>query len=434
MSISGFIEWLPDIKEVEKSWIDGISDVFSQNGFVSIETASVELLKDLETKGEIDKEIYILDKLVTPVKHKMALHYDLTIPAARYIAENYGSLNFPFKRQQIQKVWRGERPQFGRYREFYQADLDIIDNGDLSLFYDAEVLALGLQAMLTMGIPDFEIGVSNRKIYESYLLGAGITEPVLALRIIDKLDKIGEEKVSQVLMTELGLDEELVKICLLPSRIKLTLNEVSKQKITELLPVQTEQLEQGILELIEVITYVKLLIPEEKHLKKISVDFSFVRGFEYYTGTIFEGKFTESNDYGSICSGGRYDNLTQGFTKQKLPGVGFSIGVTRILAYLQKYHEERLQKLIPKSYKLGIILEDNESSQKLLQFEKNGLQEKVLDKQNLSTRVFRLHCNNLKKGLKKAHKQGFTAVLFLRDNQLILKRMSDGHQEEITTL
>ena len=208
--LSGFPEWLPGVRQVELNWLDSIRKVFESYGYVSIETPSVETLSTLEVKGDIDKEVYILTKSHLKSKAEYGLHYDLTMPFARYVAQRSGDLIFPFKRYQIQKVWRGERPQRGRYREFYQCDIDVVNYDKLSPYYDLEVLFAGYEALKSLDIPPFLIEVSNRKIYEGYLEEIGIQNPISILRILDKIDKLGFDKAQNLIQENLGCAKNLV--------------------------------------------------------------------------------------------------------------------------------------------------------------------------------------------------------------------------------
>jgi histidyl-tRNA synthetase len=326
-SITGIPEWLPEIREIELSWIKQISSVYGSFGYAPIETGAFERLETLQTKGEIDKELYFVSKKHSEDLEKYGLHYDLTVPFSRYVAQNYNSLSFPFKRYQIQKVWRGERPQRGRYREFYQCDIDVIDNEKLSLFYDTEVLYVGALAMRKLNLPPYTIGISNRKIYEGYLEALDIPDTTAVLRIIDKMDKIGREGVFTMLKDEMGLSENVIQEALKPAEIKT--KDLSFVELFKRLNVKSEKVETGLKEL--QLTFSELL---NLGCTEFEADLSFVRGFDYYTGIICEGKFIDDPKYGSICSGGRYDNLTGKFINKRLPGVGFSIGLTRIFAKL----------------------------------------------------------------------------------------------------
>ncbi|MEM0997232.1 MAG: histidine--tRNA ligase [Bacteroidota bacterium] len=322
-AITGFPEWLPQVKRIEQQWIDRIRAVYEHYGYLPIETPAIELLDVLRAKGDIDKEIYVVKKLHENASEKFGLHYDLTVPFARYVAQNQGQLTFPFRRYQMQKIWRGERPQKGRYREFYQCDIDVVDNGKLGLYFDFEVLYAGQEAMKALGIPEFVIGVSNRKIYEGFLEGIGVEDTENSLRIIDKMDKVGREGVAKLLREEVGLEAATIEQALLPAAIKS--RDLSFVEEFRALGVHTEKTEAGISELASIMTMVA-----HAGDANVRADLSFVRGFDYYTGTIFEGKFVEDIGLGSICSGGRYDNLAARFTNRHLPGVGFSIGLSRI--------------------------------------------------------------------------------------------------------
>lgn len=326
-AISGIPEWLPEVRRIEVQWMDRIREVYESFGYLPIETSAMELLEVLESKGEIDKEIYIVTKPHENAKAEFGLHYDLTVPLARYVAQNFGQLSFPFRRYQMQKIWRGERPQKGRFREFYQCDIDVVDRDKLGLFFDFEVLYAGHKAMSALDIPEFFIGVSNRKLYEGYLEGIGITATTPVLRIIDKMDKIGQEGVAKLLVDQLGIDLAQVEKALLPASISS--KDLSFVDDFKALGVVNEKAETGLSELQEVIASV-----EAAGGANVKADLSFVRGFDYYTGTIFEGKFAENPQFGSICSGGRYDNLAARFSNYHLPGVGFSIGLSRIFSIL----------------------------------------------------------------------------------------------------
>ena len=332
-SISGVPEWLPAERRIEQAWMDRLRALFERFAYLPVETSSIELLEVLRSKGEIDKEIYTLTKPQADTDPDYGLHYDLTVPFARYVVQNYGSLSFPFRRYQMQKIWRGERPQRGRYREFYQCDIDVIDNDSLSPYFDFEVLYLGSLAMAALDLPPFVIGVSNRKIYEGYLeaLGVGETPPVL--RILDKKDKVGEDGVRKMLRDDLGLSNEVIEKALLPAAIAS--DDLSFAERFRALGVRSEKAEQGIAELEEVM---RLFF--DAGGRNAMVDLSFVRGLDYYTGIIFEGHFTENPGLGSVCSGGRYDNLAERFTNRHLPGVGFSIGLSRIFGMMVE--EQRL--------------------------------------------------------------------------------------------
>ncbi|NJM10018.1 MAG: histidine--tRNA ligase family protein, partial [Bdellovibrionaceae bacterium] len=351
---------------------------------------------------------------------ELALHYDLTIPLARYVTEHFSRLAFPFKRYQIQKVWRGERPQFGRYREFYQADIDVIDAETLPAYYDAEVLCIGVSSMLKLKIQPFRVGVSNRKIYEGYLLGLGIKDTVPVLRLIDKIDKIGIVGVGKLLTETCGLDANLAQKSL--ALAAYPLGNRPPSELAKELGVEHETFRQGLKELEELMTNIRLIGSPEV-LEAIQPDLSFVRGFDYYTGSIFEGKFTGDDKYGSICSGGRYDNLAEGFGNKRLPGVGFSIGVTRILAKESINPEAMLD--YPKHVSdFCLILDADNTDPKPLILAGQELRRHRYSVNTIST-------GKLKKGLQIAARSEAAVSMFMFDGKIVMKKMDTGAQVEV---
>jgi histidyl-tRNA synthetase len=341
--ISGFPEWLPEYRAVELQWMDKIRKVFESYGFCSIETPSVEEIDALTAKGgETEKEIYTLGRLADGISRivtggftpkpdaeeaRLALHFDLTVPMARYVAQHFGALDFPFKRYQIQRVWRGERPQKGRFREFYQCDIDVVNIDTLPLHFDAELPAVLFEAYQALGIPPVELHISNRKIVVGYLQGLGIKDVPFVTRELDKLDKIGVEKVSKILTENFGGDLPLAQKCLDIVQIKSTDSSFADQ--VRALGVTNELLEQGLSEL-------KFVIDNLHHLPKGAViaNLGIIRGLDYYTGTVLETRFQGKPM--AIGGGGRYDDLAGSFINQKLPGIGVSIGLTRLFSILME--------------------------------------------------------------------------------------------------
>lgn len=328
--VSGFPEWLPEQRLVELRWMDDIRRVFESYGFCSIETPSVEAIEILLAKGETDKEIYAVQRLHADdelSEARLGLHYDLTVPLARYVAEHFHDLVFPFKRYQIQRAWRGERPQEGRYREFYQGDIDVINLDHLSLQFDAEMPAIMYDILSRLQVGDFQIRVSNRKILAGYFRGLGIEQTIAAIRLVDKLDKIGEEGVLSLLQSDLALPREVALRGLALASIRTT--DLSFVERVRALGVASDLLNEGLEELAFVIEALHTL-PRGSLL----ADLSIARGFDYYTGTVYEATLLDFPAYPSICSGGRYDNLAGAFINRKLPGVGISLGLTRLFAKL----------------------------------------------------------------------------------------------------
>jgi histidyl-tRNA synthetase len=328
--VSGFVEWLPEQRKVELQWMDEIRRTFESYGFCSIETPSVEEIEALLAKGETDKEIYIIKRLQGEEDKsgaRLGLHYDLTVPLARYVAEHYNDLVFPFKRYQIQRVWRGERPQEGRYREFYQCDIDVININTVPLHFDAEMAAIVYEIFNRLDIKSFQLHINNRKVLEGYFRGLGIEDTIPVIRIVDKLDKIGRDGVLSQLQENLGMQKNLAERCLAIGSI-CTPDFSFRERVRDL-GVQSDLLEQGLDELQFVMDELSDL-PCGVMLANLAI----ARGFDYYTGTVYEGKLTEFPSLGTICSGGRYENLTGSFINRKLPGVGISIGLTRLFTKL----------------------------------------------------------------------------------------------------
>lgn len=355
--ISGFPEWLPEQKAVELKWIDSIRQHFERHGFCSIETPSVEELDVLLAKGETEQEIYALNRLQADDNTngaRLALHYDLTVPFARYVAQHFNELVFPFKRYQIQRCWRGERPQAGRYREFCQCDIDIVDVEHVSPRFDAEMPAIVYDVLQSLEIGDFQIGISNRKILHGYYQGLGVEDVASVVRIVDKYDKIGQEGVLAVLQSQLGLSEKLSRQCMEIAHIRTP--DMAFVDAVRALGVQSNLLNEGLDELVFVMDALSDL-PRGV----ILADLAIARGWDYYTGTIYEGQLVEIPSVGSIVSGGRYDDLASSFIKKKLPGVGISIGLTRILGALLA--ENRLE-LGPKCPTHVLVVLPNEEQRK----------------------------------------------------------------------
>ncbi|MES2729392.1 MAG: histidine--tRNA ligase [Pseudomonadota bacterium] len=325
--VSGFLEFLPEYRSVELRWLDHIRKTFESFGYASIETPAVEELDVLLAKGETDKEIYVLNRLQADTddkNHRLGLHFDQTVPMARYVAQHFNDLDFPFKRYQMQKVWRGERPQLGRLREFLQCDIDVINVDHLPLSFDAEMPATIYQAL--SGLPEigrFQIRFSNRKILLGLLAHLGVSDTILTTRIIDKIEKIGPDAVHTQLRNDVGLSD---------AAVTQILDLVQVQDIAQVTPLNT-QMEEGLTELSFVLSQLSHLPP---HACK--ADLSIVRGLDYYTGTVYETRLLDIPEFtSSICSGGRYDDLAGTYINKHLPGVGISIGLTRLFDVLRHY-------------------------------------------------------------------------------------------------
>ena len=337
-SLSGFPEWLPSQRLIEQHFLNVLQNTFELHGFSSIETRAVEPLSELTRKGETSKEVYLLSRLQAAPgenedpRKQLGLHFDLTVPFARYVLEYAGQLTFPFKRYQIQKVWRGERPQEGRFREFIQADIDVVGDGKLPLHYDAELPLIMHEALSALPIPQVLLHVSNRKVAQGFYTTIGVAEESLieVLRVVDKLDKIGPEAVAQELEENVGLSATQAQLALQMAGITASNGEELEEKLRALLEQAgleaNELLEQGIGELAGV-----LEVAARRRPGALIADLKIARGLDYYTGTVYESELIGHEDLGSICSGGRYDSLASN-GKRSFPGVGLSIGVSRLLA------------------------------------------------------------------------------------------------------
>ncbi|WP_345469215.1 histidine--tRNA ligase [Glutamicibacter ectropisis] len=327
-SLSGFPEWLPAERAVEQHVLDTLRHVFELHGFANIETRAVETRAQLLRKGEIDKEVYGLSRLAAEDDkndpNALALHFDLTVPFARYVVENAGYLAFPFRRYQMQKVWRGERPQDGRFREFTQADIDVVGDGTLPFSYDVELALTIADALSALPIGDFRLRVNNRKLAEGFYRGLGLEDPDAVLRAIDKLEKIGDEAVAKILMEEVGATREQAEAALALAKIRTM--DTSFVEQVRALGVTHELLDTGLDELSQVIDAASKRAPG-----KVMADLSIARGLDYYTGTVYETVLVGHESLGSICSGGRYESLASK-GKKNYPGVGLSIGVTRLIS------------------------------------------------------------------------------------------------------
>lgn len=325
--ISGFPEWLPEQKLVEDRVIAKVRKVYESFGFTPIETPAVEALTTLSSKGVIDKEIYAVRRLQGESEEgELGLHFDLTVPLARYVAQHNHALVFPFKRYQLQKVWRGDRPQKGRFREFYQFDIDIIGREELPVSADAEILAVIDRAILAMELGPHVVRINSRKILQGFYSGLGLDEESTraAITVVDKIDKIGAEGVKNELLKIRLVTNDIAGRIVASAQLKFPPSEIHARIAA--LGIENSELISGAEEL----TAILELIPEATRARCL-VDFSLARGLAYYTGIICEIGLTGYPEFGTIASGGRYDNLASQFTDQKLPGVGLSIGLTRLM-------------------------------------------------------------------------------------------------------
>lgn len=327
-TLPGFMELLPKDQILFNKIKDTIRKTYESFGFIPIDTPLIERSEILLAKGggETEKQIYRFTKGDTD----MALRFDLTVPLARYVAQHFPNLTFPYRRYHIGKVYRGEKSQRGRFREFYQCDVDIIGNGKLSVVYDAEIPSIIYATFRNLGFEDFTVKINNRKVLNGFFASLNISSTVDVLRSIDKLEKIGDSGVRAELK-ELGLPESTVDKIL--SFIKIQGSDGEKLEALKALDIANEIFREGIEELETVIDYVKSFgVPEKNYM----IDLTIARGLDYYTGTVYETFLDDYPEIGSVCSGGRYDNLAEFYTTQKLPGVGISIGLTRLFYQLNE--------------------------------------------------------------------------------------------------
>jgi histidyl-tRNA synthetase len=336
--MSGFPELLPAEQIVFNRCLDIVRSTFERYGFSPIETPSVERKEVLTSKGGNEKEIYALSRLAAgpgePTETDLALHFDLTVPLARYVAQHKDKLVFPFRRYQIQKVWRGERPQAGRYRELYQCDIDVIGRGSVGLMADAEIPSIIFHTFRQMDIGKFVVRINNRRLLQGFFESVGVPSEQNAevLRTIDRLEKVGRNTVVQDLIDKVNLPDTAAH------RILEFIGSSGGASTGELLRRLYEMIEtvgdgnslfaRGVNELMAVVEGMRSLgVPDDY----FQVDLSIARGLDYYTGTVYETKLLAHADLGSICSGGRYDDLASFFTNEQLPGVGISIGFSRLM-------------------------------------------------------------------------------------------------------
>ena len=329
-TLSGFMELLPPKQAQMEKMLSVLRETYARYGFTPLDTPAIEASEVLLAKGggETEKQIYRFNK----GDHDLALRFDLTVPLAKYVALNYGQLTFPFRRYQIGKVWRGERAQRGRFREFYQADIDVIGDGSLDILNEAEIPAIIYQTFTRLGLKRFRIRVNNRKVLNGFFALLGLTDRAQdVMRTIDKLDKIGADKVRELLLSECGVDETAADEIL--RFITAAGTSAEKLAFLEGYRGRNETFDLGLDELKTVSGYLpEFGVPEEN----FEIDLTIARGLDYYTGTVYETVMTDHPEIGSVCSGGRYDNLAEYYTNKSLPGVGISIGLTRLFYVLQE--------------------------------------------------------------------------------------------------
>ncbi|WP_024831245.1 histidine--tRNA ligase [Ruminiclostridium josui] len=326
--LPGFMELLPADQIVFNNMLEIIKKTYEKYGFIPLDTPMIEKSEVLLAKsgGETEKQVYRFNK----GDNDLSLRFDLTVPLARYVSQHFGDLTFPFKRYHIGKVFRGEKPQKGRFREFYQCDIDIIGNESLSVINDAEILSVIYSTFKALGFDDFTIRINNRKILNGFFEALQVSDKTEVLRTIDKLEKIGNEAVLKELEA-IGLSKENSQRVLEFVGTKGSCRDIIKY--LKEMNIQNDMFNEGIDELELVVNYIdSFKVPAENY----TIDLTIARGLDYYTGTIYETVLNQYPSIGSVCSGGRYDNLAQKYTTKKLPGVGISIGLSRLFYQLRE--------------------------------------------------------------------------------------------------
>ena len=422
-NISGFPEWLPEQKIAEDRVISRIKEIYSSYGFSPIETPAAELLSTLATKGVVDKELYALKRVQGTADDEpaLALHFDLTVPMARYVALHFNDLVFPFKRYQVQKVWRGDRPQKGRFREFYQFDIDIIARDELPLSCDAEAITVLDKAFATFPYGEHRVKLNNRKILLGFyeFLGLSPEARKSAVTIVDKIDKIGASKVAEELQGGLKLSPEVAEKIVGLAKVKIpAIEAVLKFKELE---ISNAVFQEGCS---DVLTVIGLLPPETQ--SRLVVDLSLARGLDYYTGAIFEVVYPKFPEYGSLGGGGRYEDLASEFINKKLPGVGASIGLTRMmdLGFQNNFIDISTKTLTP--VLLTVVSEEQRAQCNAVAEELRGY--------GVGIEVF-FKSPKIGKQIEYAEKKGIRYVLFIAENnELQVKDLKSKEQTKIDSL
>ena len=419
-TLPGFMELLPADQIKFNSLVDKIRKSYEKFGFLPLDTPIIEMADVLLAKagGETEKQIYRFNKGETD----LALRFDLTVPLAKYVCEYNNDISFPFKRYQIGKVYRGERPQKGRYREFYQCDIDIIGDGELSIVNDAEMPSVIYTTIKEFGFDNFTIRINNRKLLNGLFAELSLEEQsVEIMRIIDKLEKIGKDNVVKCLQDLNVADEKIEKVL---NFIEIDGETDEKLQKLENLNFTNELFLQGLTELKEVVKYVRLFGVPDTNFK---VDLTIARGLDYYTGTVYETFLNDYRELGSVCSGGRYDNLAEFYTDKKMPGVGVSIGLTRLFSKLSE---------------LNILKEKDESISKILVVSMSEDISRALEvatkirEEGINTDVY-LENKKIKAKFKYADKLKIPYVAVIGEEEekngtVSLKNMETGEQEEMS--
>ena len=358
--LSGFPELLPAQRAVEQQVIDTLRHTFELHGFAGIETRAVEPLDQLLRKGDTSKEVYLLRRIHEESAEGHAgigLHFDLTVPFARYVLENAGRLSFPFRRYQIQKAWRGERPQEGRFREFTQADIDIVGRDTLAFHHDVEVTRVMVDALTRLDfLPGFRLQVNNRKLIQGFYAGLGIGDTDEVMRLVDKLDKLPVDTVRELLLTDARLPAAHAELVLRLATIRS--EDDGFVDAVRALGMEHPLLDEGLAELAALVRGCADLASERV---RVTADLSIARGLDYYTGTVFETRLDGYESLGSICSGGRYDALASD-GRTTYPGVGISLGVSRVVVPLLARTGLAASRSVPSVVLVAVAAEESRAT------------------------------------------------------------------------
>lgn len=418
-TLPGFMELLPNEQVLFNQIQDKIRKTYEKFGFLPIDTPVIESSEVLLAKagGETEKQLYTFNK----GDSNLTLRFDLTVPLAKYVAARYSEISFPFRRYQIGKVYRGERAQRGRFREFYQCDIDVIGDGELNIINDAEIPTIMHETFKELGLENYTIHINNRKLLNGLFEFANVKEKsVDIMRTIDKIEKIGKETVIEILK-DYQIAKESIDIII--NFIEISGNKDEKINKLEQLNVENDLFKTGLKELKDVIKYIRLFnVPEEC----FEIDLSIARGLDYYTGTVYETFLNDYKSIGSICSGGRYNDLAGYYTEKQLPGVGMSIGLTRLFFILND---------------IGLIKTDKKSISKILVIsmsEDVGLAIETSNKLRMNNINAEVYFDNkkIKAKFKYADKLKIPYVIVIGEDEiktglLTIKNMEEGTQEQL---
>ena len=420
-TLSGFMELLPNEQVLFNQMVDKIRTSYEKFGFLPIDTPVIEASEVLLAKagGETEKQLYTFTK----GDNNLTLRFDLTVPLAKYVAEYYNQITFPFRRYQIGKVYRGERAQRGRFREFYQCDIDIIGDGELNIINDAEIPAIMYETFKSLGLPNFSVHINNRKILNGLFEAANVKEKsVDIMRTIDKIEKIGKDTVIAIFKDDYNMQDDSINTIINFIEISGTTDE--KLEKLEKLGIENEIYKKGVEELKEVVRHIRLFnVPDES----FEIDLSIARGLDYYTGTVYETFLNDYKSIGSICSGGRYNDLAGYYTDKELPGVGMSIGLTRLFFILND---------------IGLIKTDKKSISDVLVVSMLDDLTKTIEVANelrnagINTEIY-FDNKKIKAKFKYADKLNIPYVIVIGEDEIktgmyTIKNMQEGTQEQMT--